>query len=156
MQGLSIGDSTRAFHTLRKLALHEVSRWALVGGLALEFHCLRVGHSQAIRHLNDIDFVAPAFECIPETLARDFLSRHVHPFDPPGKNMMQFIDAETSLRIDLFRADGGIMTRAISVDVPSGPLRVVSVEDVVAHGARILLDLDAKVPVPAKHAVDYQ
>jgi hypothetical protein len=152
---LSIGDSTRAFNTLRKLALHDVSRWVLVGGLAVEFHCLRVGHSHAIRHLNDIDFVAPAFECIPETLARDFLFRHVHPFDPPGKTMMQLVDADTSLRVDVFRADGGIMSRAISVDGPSGPLRVISVEDVVAYEARLLLDLDASVPVPAKHADDY-
>ena len=47
------------------------------------------------------------------------------------------------------------MIRAISVDVKSGPLRVISVEDVVAHEARLLLDLDARVPVPAKHAGDY-
>src|SRR5216684_4489321 len=148
---LSIADSTRAFNTLRKLALHEVSRWVLVGGLAVEFHCLRVGHSHPIRPLNDIDFVAPTFEGIPETLARDFLFRHVHPFDPPGKTMMQLVDADTLL----FRADGGIMSRAISVDVPSGPLRVISVEDAVAYEARLLLDLDASVPVPAKHADDY-
>jgi hypothetical protein len=152
---LSIDDSTRAFHTLRKLALHEVSRWALVGGLAVEFHCLRAGQPHPIRHLNDIDFVAPAFECIPETLARDFLSRHIHPFDPPGKTIMQLIDADTSLRVDVFRADGGIMSRAISIDLPSGPLRVISVEDVVAREARLLLDLDARVPVAAKHADDY-
>ena len=152
---LTIGDSTRAFNTLRKLALHGLSRWVLVGGLAVEFHCLHVGHSHATRHLNDIDFVAPAFECIPETLVRDFLFRHIHPFDPPGKTMMQLIDADTSLRVDVFRADGGIISRAISVDVPSGPLRVISVEDVVAHEARLLLDLDASVPVPAKHADDY-
>jgi hypothetical protein len=69
---LSIGDSTRSFNTLRNLALHDVSRWVLVGVLAVEFHCLRVENSHAIRHLNDIDFVATAFECIPETLARDF------------------------------------------------------------------------------------
>jgi hypothetical protein len=105
--------------------------------------------------LSDIDFVAPTFECIPETLARDFLFRHVHPFDPPGKTMMQLVDADTSLRVDVFRADGGIMSRAISVDVPSGPLRVISVEDVLAHEARILLDLEASVPVAAKHADDY-
>lgn len=152
---LSIGDSTRAFKTLRKLALHEVSRWVLVGGLAVEFHCLRAGGSHAIRRLHDIDFIASTFECIPETLARDFLFRHVHPFDPPGKNMMQLIDADTSLRVDVFRANGGIMSRASSVDVPSGPLRVISVEDVLAHEARILLDLDASVPVAAKHADDY-
>jgi hypothetical protein len=106
---LSVGDSTRAFNTLRKLALHDVSRCVLVGGLAVEFHCLRVGQPHAIRHLNDIDFVAPAFECILETLARDFLFRHVHPFDPPGKTIMQLVDADTSLRVDVFRADGGIM-----------------------------------------------
>src|SRR6267142_992282 len=152
---LSIGDSTRAFSALRKLALHEVSRWVLVGGLAVEFHCLRVGHSHVIRHLNDIDFVAPAFECIPETLARDFLFRHVHPLEPPGKTMMQLVDADTSLRVDVFRSDGGIMSRAISVDGLSGPLRVISVEDVVAYEAKLLLDLDAIVPVPAKHADDY-
>ena len=156
MQGfLSIDDSTRAFNTLRKLALHDVSRWVLVGGLAVEFHCLRVGHSHAIRHLNDIDFVAPAFEYIPEILARDFLFRHVHPLEPPGKTMMQLVDADTSLRVDVFRSDGGIMSRAISVDGPSGPLRVISVEDVVAYEAKLLLDLDASVPVPAKHADDY-
>ena len=152
---LSLDDSTRTLHTLRKLALHEVSRWALVGGLAVEFHCLRAGHSHAIRHLNDIDFVAPAFECIPETLARDFLFRHVHPFDPPGKTIMQLVDADTSLRVDVFRVEEGVMSRTISVDVPSGSLRLISVEDVLAREARLLLDLYAGVPVPAKHAGDY-
>jgi hypothetical protein len=98
---LTIGDSTRAFNTFRKLALHEISRWVLVGGLAVEFRCLRVGHSPGIRHLSDIDFVSPAFECIPETLARDFLFRHVHPLDPPGKTIMQLIDADSSLRVDV-------------------------------------------------------
>jgi hypothetical protein len=152
---LSIGDSTRSFNTLRNLALHDVSRWVLVGVLAVEFHCLRVENSHAIRHLNDIDFVATAFECIPETLARDFLFRHVHPFDPPCKTMMQLVDADTSLRVDVFRTNGEIMSRAILVDGPSGPIRVISVEDVVACEARLLLDLAASVPVPAKHANDY-
>ena len=152
---LSVGDSMRASNTLRKLALHEVSRWVLAGGLAVEFHCVASGHSHQARHLSDIDFVAPAFECIPGTLARNFLFRHIHPFDPPGKTIMQLIDADTALRVDVFRADGGIMSRAIQVDVPAGPLRVISVEDVLAHEARILLDLEASVPVPAKHAEDY-
>jgi hypothetical protein len=152
---LSVDNSKRAFNTLRKLALHEVSRWALAGGLAVEFHCLRNEDSHPIRHLSDIDFVVPAFECIPETLARDFLFRHVHPFDPPNKTIMQLVDADTSLRIDVFRADEGIMSRAISADVPSGPLRVISAEDVLAHEARLLLDLGASVPVPAKHVDDY-
>ena len=154
-QVLSTGDSERAFNTLRKLSLHEISRWVLVGGLAVEFHCLRGGHAPSIRHLNDIDFVVPAFDCIPETLAPEFLFRHVHPFDSPGKTMMQLVDADTSLRVDVFRGCGGIMNRTISVDLPSGPLHVISVEDAIARAARLLLELEAHVPVPAKHAGDY-
>lgn len=46
------------------------------------------------------------------------------------------------------------MTKAISVKGAS-PFRVISVEDVLAHEARLLLDLDANLPVPAKHADDY-
>lgn len=57
--------------------------------------------------------------------------------------------------IDVFRAYEGVVSRAISVDVQSGPLRVISIEDAVAREARLLLDLDASVPVPAKHASDY-
>jgi hypothetical protein len=82
--------------------------------------------------VNDIDFVASTFQCISEKLARDFLFRDVHPFDPPGRIMMQLVDADTSLRVDVFQADEGIMSRAISVEVPSGPLRVISVADVEA------------------------
>jgi hypothetical protein len=48
---LSIGDPTRAFNTLRKLALHDVSRWVLVGGLAVELHCLRSEHSSIASRL---------------------------------------------------------------------------------------------------------
>jgi hypothetical protein len=148
-------DSQRAFITLQKLALHKASRWALVGGLAVEFHCLRGGHTPSVRHLNDIDFVVSSFDDIPESLAREFLFPHVHPFDPPGKMLMQFVDANTSLRVDLFRAYGGIMCRTIPVALPSGPLQVISVEDATARAARLLLDLDAGVPVSAKHADDY-
>lgn len=56
--------------------------------------------------MNDIDFVTDSFDCIPESLADDFLFRHVHPFDPPGKTILQFIDAESALRVDVFRACG--------------------------------------------------
>jgi hypothetical protein len=49
----------------------------------------------------------------------------------------------------------GVPNHAILVDVSFGALRVISVEDVLAHEARVLLDLAASVPVPAKHADDY-
>jgi hypothetical protein len=148
-------EAERVFNTLRKLAGHDLSRWALAGGLAVEIHCLRGGRPPSIRHFNDIDFVAAAFDCIPETLAKDFLFRHVHPFDPPGKTMLQLVDADTSMRIDLFRAYGTIMSRTLSADLPSGPIQLISLEDAVARSARLLLDLDVGLPVPSKHADDY-
>src|SRR5436309_15521362 len=107
---LCAADAERALTTLRKLARHDLSRWALVGGLAVESHCLRASPPPSIRRLNDLDFIAAAFDCIPETLAKDFLFRHVHPLDPPGKTMLQLVDEDTSMRIDLFRAYGGIMS----------------------------------------------
>jgi hypothetical protein len=144
-------DAERVRRTLQKLSRHDVSGWALSGGLAVEIHCLRAGLPQAIRPLNDIDFIAAAFDHIPQTLAGDFLFRHVHPFDPAGKIMSQFVDAETALRIDLFRADVATISRAIPVDIPARPVKLASAEDVLAHAARLLLDTNTA----AKHAEDY-
>jgi hypothetical protein len=155
MQCFSAGDRKRALRTLGKLGRHGIVHWALAGGLAVEFHSLRSGHPPAIRRLNDIDFVAPSFDCIPETLAGDFLFRHIHPLDPPGKTMLQLVDAGASLRVDLFRTNASIMSRALAAEFPFGSLPVVSLEDVVARAARLLLDLGAGVPVAAKHARDY-
>jgi hypothetical protein len=105
--------------------------------------------------LNDIDFVAAAFDCAPETLARDFLFRHVHPLDAPGKTILQLIDVETTLRIDLFRAYAAIMARTRPLRLPFGPVQLISGEDVLVRAARLLLDLRSGIPVAAKHASDY-
>jgi len=152
---LCAADAERVLKTLQKLSQHDISGWALAGGLAVEIHCLRGGLSSSIRPLNDIDFVAAAFDCAPETLARDFLFRHVHPLDPPGKTILQLVDVETALRIDLFRAYGAIMTRTRPLRLPFGPVQLISGEDVVARAARLLLELRGGVPVAAKHGNDY-
>jgi len=154
-QFLSAADAERASRTLSKLARHNLSRWALAGGFAVEIYCLRGGAPASLRRLNDIDFVAPGFECVPETLAGEFLFRHVHPSDPPGKTLLQCVDADTSLRVDLFRGYGVMMSRTLAAGLPSGAFPLISLEDVVARTARLLMDLDAGVPVPAKHAADY-
>jgi hypothetical protein len=77
----------------RKLARHDIRRWALTGGLAFEIHALRLclQPSRHRRTLNDLDFIADSFDCIPETLPGDFLFRHVHPLEPHGKTMLQLI-----------------------------------------------------------------
>jgi hypothetical protein len=152
---LRFGEAKRALKTLRRLSHHEIAAWALAGGFAVEIHCMRAGLPATNRPLHDIDFVAPGFDCIPQTLARDFLFRHVHPLDPPGKTILQLVDAETALRIDLFRAYGAIMTRTLSLNCLSRSMQLISVEDVLARTARLLLDLVAGVQVPAKHANDF-
>jgi hypothetical protein len=152
---LRFGEAERALKTLRRLSHHEISAWALAGGFAVEIHCMRGGLPATDRALNDVDFVAPAFDCVPETLARDFLFRHVHPLDPPGKTILQLVDAETAVRIDLFRAYGAIMTRTLSLEFLSRSIQLISVEDVLARTARLLLALRAGVPVSAKHANDF-
>ena len=130
----------RFLSTLRKLEKHDISRWALTGSLAMQTQ-------RSIRALNDIDFVAGSFDCIPETLATDFLFRHVHPSDPPGKMILQCVDPETAVRVDVFRACGATMDRARD--------GIVSIEDLAARAARLTLDLAEGVAVPAKHAADF-
>jgi hypothetical protein len=152
---LCAGEAKRAWKTLQKLSHHDISGWGLAGGLAVEIHWERGSLPASTRPLNDLDFVTPTFDCIPEGLAGDFLCRHVHPLDPPGKSILQLVDAETALRIDLFRGYGAIMTRTLSLKFPFGSIQLISREDVLARAVRLLLDLRGGVPVPAKHAVDY-
>jgi hypothetical protein len=152
---LSAADAQRASATLQKLLRHDMSGWALTGGLALEIHCMRGGLPASTRLLNDLDFVTPTFACIPQRLGADFLCRHVHPFDQPGKTILQLVDAEAALRIDVFRAYGAIMTRSLDLEFSFGRLQLISCEDVLARSARLLLDLRGGIPVPAKHSRDY-
>jgi hypothetical protein len=152
---LAIDDAQRTHKALSKLGRHDLSRWALTGGFAVEIHHLRCGRPASIRLLNDLDFIAPGFDCAPETLSNDYLFRHVHPLDPPGKTILQLVDADAALRIDLFRAYGETMSRTARASLPSGPLQLVSIEDLVARTARLMMDLAEGVPVSAKHANDY-
>ena len=153
---LSDPDAERALKVLRKLALHDISQWAIAGGWAIEIHCVHNRQPSAIRRLSDIDFVASEFDSFPITMAEAFLFRHVHPMDRPGKMMLQFVDADSALRIDVFRTWKSAMARTGIIELPIvGRMRLAAVEDVIARAARLLLDLDVYIPVPQKHARDY-
>jgi hypothetical protein len=152
---LSEFDRARAEQTFRKLLRHDVSRWALTGGLATEAHLERCGGEATIRPLHDIDFIVSSFDCIPASLADDFLLRHVHPDDPPGKTLVQCVDPETAVRVDVFRAYGGVMDRVLAIELPSGSFRIISLEDLTARAARLSWDLAANVPVSPKYARDF-
>jgi hypothetical protein len=152
---LNDADADRASTTIRKLARHDISGWGLTGGLAVQFHCRAHRSPSSIRRLSDLDFITSDFDSIPESLAGDFLFRHVHPLDPPGKTILQLVDAGTSLRVDVVRAVGATMSRVIEIEIGSMPMRIISLEDLIARAARLLLDLAAGIPTPSKHARDY-
>ena len=133
---LSIANSTRADAVLRRLVQHNVHGWALTGGLAAGLHSVAAGMEPKERPLNDLDFVTERFEEIPETLAADFLFRHVHPGQQSGGTMMQLVDVDAQLRIDVFRAVGGTLKRASQIPLPVGQFTVVALEDLVARAAR--------------------
>jgi hypothetical protein len=152
---LSPPDAARAQRTIAKLLRHGDEPLTLTGGLATEIHRIREGFDAEIRPLNDIDLLADSFEAIPSTLSLDFLFRHVHPHDRPGKTLLQCVDAETAVRMDVFRSYGGVTARALSIKIADSNMRIISVEDLAARMARLCMDLVRGTPVPAKHARDY-
>ena len=107
----------------------------LTGGLAIEIQRARLGGDLQVRQLNDIDFVTTSFDRIAPSLADDFLFLHVHPFDPPGKIIAQFVDAADALRIDVFRVQETIMGRTSEIKLPGGRLHVVAAADLLARAA---------------------
>jgi hypothetical protein len=151
---LSQENAGRVESCLRTLQHHRIDQWALVGGLAIEIHRKLLGRPR-FRDLNDIDFVTTSFDCIPNTLADDFLFLHVHPFDPPGRTMAQLVDPAAVLRIDVFRTNPAIMGRTVELKVPNGDIRIVALEDLLAQAARLTLPIADGLPVAAKHAKDF-
>jgi hypothetical protein len=152
---LSASDAERASRTLHELHRHRTESLVLTGGMAIEFHMLRLGLAAGTRPLNDIDFLAASFDDIPQTLSDGLLFRHVHPNDPPGKTMLQCVHPETAVRVDIFRAYGNTMDRAERVELCGASLRIISLEDLTARTARLCMDLAANAPIPAKHARDF-
>lgn len=127
----------------------------MTGGLAASIHRAQSGSPISIRPLNDVDFVVPRFDCIPLSMASAHLCRHIHPLDPPGKTVAQFIDAGNKLRIDVFRTTESVLSRTKRTTAAFGTLRLISVEDLTARLARILLQIGNGTSVPSKHADDF-
>ncbi len=108
-------------------------RGSLTGGLAIDAHLRARGQRPPRRPLNDLDFVVDSFASIPESIADRFLLHHIHPFAPEGKILMQVIDAERALRVDVFRSIGATLSRSGPLGVETGPLDVVTLEDLMAR-----------------------
>lgn len=152
---LTSADTARAENVLRKLRRHDVSPWALTGGFAIELHILHSGARSRLRPLHDIDFLVSSFDCIPKTLRRDFLFRHVHPDDPPAKTLLQAVDPEPGVRIDVFRAYGFEMKRLFQIELDGFFLKLVSLPDLAARHARLCWDLIDAKQVHPKYVQDF-
>jgi len=152
---LSEPDRMRVERTLEKLIRHDISRWALTGGFATEVHVRRCGGSLNVRPLHDIDFIVTDFDCIPESLSEDFMLRHVHPNDPPGKTLLQCVDEESAVRVDVFRAYGSVMERVQPIDLEFATLGMISREDLTARAARLSWDLCEGKKVAPKYVRDF-
>jgi hypothetical protein len=152
---LSDADAVRAQRTLTKLHRAGIAELVLTGGLAIELHRSRGGLAAQARRLNDIDFLANRFEAIPKSLGASMIFRHVHPHDPPGKTLLQAVDPQTTVRVDVFRACGDSIARAIPVEIEGNALHMISLEDLTARIARLCMNLAHDTPIPAKHAYDF-
>jgi hypothetical protein len=145
----------RMSSTLGLLARHNVSRWALTGGTAIELHLRQMGAPLLVRPLHDLDFIAPSFDCLPVSLGDSVISRHVHPHDPPAKTMLQAVAPDTSVRIDVFRAYGSEMKRAQKIELVQSVFQIVAFEDLVARHARLCCDLLRGQKLAPKYARDF-
>jgi hypothetical protein len=152
---LSESDAARAQFALAALRRHNIAPMALTGGMAIELQTLRLGLPPQSRPLNDIDFLVSSFDAIPKTLSADFLFRHVHPHDPPGKTLLQSVHPESGVRIDIFRAYGGTVARAEQVEVCGHDIRIISLHDLTARTARLAMNLAFGELLSPKHARDF-
>lgn len=148
-------DVSRLAGTLRLLAMHDISRWALTGGTAIELHLQRIGATPGLRPLLDIDFIAEDFSSLPESLGEGLLLRHVHPHDPPGKTMLQAVAAETSVRIDVFRAYGNEMNRVRRIRIFDVDVQLVAIQYLGARHARLCCGLLRGERLAPKFARDF-
>jgi hypothetical protein len=151
---LAYSDADRAQRAWAVLQGHGFGRLVLTSGLAIQLHGIAHGLAAEPRPLNDIDFLVDSFPEIPSTLSPELLFRHVHPHDPPGKTLLQSVHPETAARIDIFRAYGGTTARAMPIELGGVAIRMVSLEDLAARTARLVMGLATDEQVPAKHARD--
>jgi hypothetical protein len=151
---LSSADVRRVERVIGKLMRHDIASWVLAGSFALEAHKIRLGIDARQRTLHDIDFVVDSFEHIAETLGQDFALRHIHPYDPPAKTLLQAIELEDAVRFDVFRTHRAVIERSETLMLSQSSMLLISLEDLVARLLRLGWNLVDGNPVGSKYARD--
>lgn len=132
------------------------ARIALTGGMAIG---LRLnGDADGPRRgiaAADIDFVAEDVEAVRPSVATDFLISHFHlPQSGYPKFMIQLADPVTRVRIDFFPDSLRAVVRAASVTVGGVQLRVLHIDDLLAHKLALLSKASPTAPIDEKHFQD--
>jgi hypothetical protein len=152
---LSPGDCQRVAGALAKLCQGTVADVVVTGGVAASAQ-LKTTMAGDWRPLNDLDIVVESFDAIPPSWADGFLCRHIHPRAPAGKLLLQLVDAEAALRIDVFHAVGSTLARTGMHSIGGvGTARMVSLEDLAARAATMILGLGRGKTVARKHVDDF-
>lgn len=154
---LSPTDMARVGRVLEKCWLCDLREFAITGSLALEINFILLGLPIRHRELNDLDIVVGSFDSIPNRMAESgLLVRHIHPWASEGKIVIQLVDPEEALRIDVFRSYGATLRRGKRTQFGIREMVVVSLEDLAARAAPLVLGLQSGSTVPSKHAEDFQ
>ena len=120
------------------------------------FRLRDLGRPGERRSLNDIDFVVEDFASIPESLAGAFLQHHVHPDANDGRMLLQLVDQPRAIRVDLFCALGGSLSRTSKLAHEAGDLDGLSVEDLLARTTAFVCGrLRRGETIDVKHAVAF-
>jgi hypothetical protein len=143
-------DARRAARGVQTMIEHGL-RPALAGSLARALQLRALGHVRSPRRLNDVDVIVENFAALPASLAGSFLLNHVHPAAAEGQVLLQLIDESLALRIDVFRAFGRSLSRAVDVR-STVPLPVLAIEDLRARATAIVYGhLQGRRPLDPKH-----
>jgi hypothetical protein len=148
-------DAERLAAILAYLGARDFSSCALTGGIAIECCLHERGLPNVVRPLHDIDWVVEDFSHIPKSIGDECLIRHLHPHDPPGKNLLQALHVPSVMRVDIFRAYGNELTRLRTITLNTISFRVVAFEDLLARHARLCSPLLRSKTVPPKYVRDF-
>ena len=149
-------DERRLMRALARLGCDRLHGWAITGGVATATHLRVCGDEGFERGLNDLDLVVPSLLAIPDHVATNYLTNHIHPDAKPGRMLLQIVDPDHALRIDIFSPFGNALSRIRRTSLGTCSVAIVSIEDLASRLASLLMDLARDEPVPAKHARDFR
>ena len=153
---LNRDDAHRATEALRRMSDRGLE-FAITGSLALDAQLAVNGVPGSRRALHDIDIVVRDVVSLPDGLADGLLVNHAHPRATEGKLVLQLVDPGLRLRIDVFRAFGETLQRAMRLEDETGDMTVVAIEDLRARfTAHVIASLGRGLEIDRKYVASFR